>query len=194
MYELAAKLEAEERAERTARPAASSPSSPPPCFTAPAPVVRRVVAQVCICAVYDREFLDRYERQASGLYFPVESRRIEGGTGSGAGAEIGRVLNVDQIRGAYKPCPWCGENGNMRYHCDCGGVICGGKVKGKTFHCRASCGRRWPMGDPVHEIEVTEEQARREWKTPPRPGSTWKAPAATNDNPARLLLPPARRK
>jgi hypothetical protein len=79
----------------------------------------------------------------------------------------------------------------MRYHCDCGGVICGGRVKGKMFHCRASCGRRWPMGDPVHEIEVTEERARREWKAPPRSASTWQAPAR-DTSPARLLLPPAK--
>jgi len=56
------------------------------------------------------------------------------------------------------------------------------------------------LGHPVHEIEVTEERERREWKAPPRQGSTWKAPASSPandnsaDNSARLLPPPAKRK
>jgi hypothetical protein len=171
---------------RTASPSASPRGS---CFTAP--VARRVVAQICVCAFYDLQFLDRFERQASGIYRVVDSIRIVAGEGGGSDAEIGRVLNADDIRGNYMPCPWCGENGNMRYYCSCGGVVCGGKVKGNIFHCRASCGRSWPGGNPVHEIEVTEERERRQWQAPPRRGSAWQAPPRET-NTSRLLLPPAK--
>ncbi len=191
------------RADRTARPAVPSPSSPSSGFTAPALAVQHVVAQLCVCAVFDLPFLDRFERQASGIYRPVESRRVHDAENFGAGAEIGGVLNADDIKGAYMPCPWCGDNGNMRYHCDCGGVICGGKVKGKMFHCRASCGASWPMGNPVREIEVTEERGRREWQAPPPHGSAWQAPPphgsawqapAKGTGLSRRLLPPGGRK
>jgi hypothetical protein len=177
--------------EGTARSASPSASPRASCFTAP--VVRRVVAQICVCAFYDLQFLDRFERQVSGIYRVVESIRIVAGEGGGAGAEIGRVLNVDDIRGNYMPCPWCGDNGNMRYHCDCGGVVCGGKVKGNIFHCRASCGQSWPVGHPIHEIDVSEERARREWQAPPRRGAAWQAPPRETST-SRLLLPAKGRK
>jgi hypothetical protein len=165
-----------------------------PCFTVP--IAGHVVGQVCVCAIFDLPFLDRFERQASGLYVPVESWRIDGdenGEGSRTGAEIDRALNLNELRGAYMPCPWCGENGNMRYFCGCGGVVCGGKVKGKMFHCRASCGSAWRVGHSVHELKVTEERERREWQTPSPRGSTSQAPAKQLDS-ARLLLSPSRRK
>jgi hypothetical protein len=181
---------------RLHRDSTAWPASPSPSFTGSrftAPVARRVVAQLCVCAVFDLQFLDRYERQASGIHRVVESIRIVDGERGGACAEIGRVLNVDDIRGNYMPCPWCGDNGNMRYHCDCGGVVCGGKVKGNIFHCRGSCGQSWPAGHPIHEIDVTEERERREWKAPPRRGSAWQAPPRET-SPARLLLPAGRKR
>jgi hypothetical protein len=171
---------------RSAFPSASSTASR---FTAPA--ARRVVAQRCVCGIFDLEFFDRYEQQASGIYRVVESIRIVDRERGGACAEIGRVLNVDDIRGNYMPCPWCGDNGNMRYHCDCGGVVCGGRVKGNIFHCRASCGQSWPAGHPMHEIDVMEEREWREWKAPARRGYAWQAPQRET-SPARLLLPPAK--
>jgi hypothetical protein len=171
-------------------------SSPAPCFRGPASNAVLVVGGVCMCAVFDLPFLDRFERRA-GFYVPVESCRIDDGANCesfGAGAEIGLALKPDEIRGAWMRCPWCGDNGNMRYHCAyCGGVICGGKVRGRMFYCRASCGAAWRVGHPVREIAVTEERSRHEWQSPSRRGSVSQAPAIQTDS-ARALLPPARRK
>lgn len=116
--------------------------------------------QLCVCAVFDLPFLDRFEQQASGIYRPVESQRIHDGQGTLTGPQIGQVLNVDDIDGPYVPCPWCGDDGNMRYHCDCGGVVCGGKVSRGVFHCRVSCGQFWVVQDLVQEFEVTTEGKR----------------------------------
>jgi hypothetical protein len=129
----------------------------PPFFTVPAARSGRVVTQLCVCAVFDLEFLDRFKRQPSGLYRPLESRRIDDSESFDTATETDHVLKFDDIDGAYMPCPWCGDDGNMRYYCDCGTVVCGGKVRGRKFHCRSSCGRSW-VGQPVHEFEVTEER------------------------------------
>ena len=120
--------------------------------------------------------------------------RDDGG-GNYAGMGDSRVLRLDQIKGHMGPCPWCSDD-RGQFECDCG-IVCGGRVdqRRKWFRCRDSCGQVWEIGEPATKTRVSEEARRGgQWKKPGDAGM-WKAPAAAaNDNPARLLLPPARRK
>jgi hypothetical protein len=193
MYELAAKLEAEQRAERAARPAPPSPSVSPLRYAAAPPVVvpPAVFLEWGFCAVRDRAFYTRIERQASGLYLRVGCFRDEGGENY-AGLGDSRVLRLDQIRGHMGPCPWCGDD-RGQFECDCG-IVCGGRVdqRRKWFRCRDSCGQVWEIGEPATKTRVSEEGRRGgQWKKP-GDAAMWKAAASSDAS--RLLLPPARRK
>lgn len=193
MYEAVAKL----RAEQAARPAAPSPSFPPPRVSAPAAPCAGppVFLEWAMCAVEDRPFFTRIERQPSGLYLRVECVRASAG-GNYAGLGDSRVLRLDQIRGRMGPCPWCGDQGGQ-YECDCGAVVCGGRVdtRRNLFRCRDSCGRVWEIGEPATKTQVSEEARQAgQWKAPRNGSGMWQAPASSVvDNTARLL-PPARRK
>lgn len=204
MYELAAKLEAEQ-AQRAARPVPPSPSFLPPDFFPPASPRAASVSRAApapavflewgFCAVRDRQFYTRIERQASGLYLRVGCFRDEGG-GDYAGLGDSRVLRLDQIKGRMGPCLWCGDD-RGQFECDCG-VVCGGRVdqRRKWFRCRDSCGQVWEIGEEATKTRVSEEtRGGGQWKKT-RDAGMWKAPASANDNSnsARLLLPPARRK
>ncbi len=158
-----------------------------PASHAPQVDAREIIEQLFVCAVEDREFIVRYVRQPNGLFRAVESVKIHAGGGSAKGSTRPTlVLSTDQIEGSHTACPWCGNSGH--YHCHCGGVVCGGKLIGQLFTCRASCGDKWIIGSPVTEIKGTKpQQERHESKAPPRrasapPGSSQPA----NEN--RLLL------
>jgi len=166
--------------------AAASPRS----FSAPASAAGApsAVFERCVCAVFDLEWFVRFERQASGIYRVVESIRVHDGAGSGPGAALSRVLSVDEVEGRYPPCPWCGDRAGALYHCDCGAVVCGGRVKGNLFICRDSCGDQWEMGPPAREIKVSEARRdTRDFRGPARGSAAWQAPGRSV-NPARLLL------
>jgi hypothetical protein len=186
MAEALAKLRQDRAAElRRPSPAVSfdvSYSAPPAVFL-----------EWGVCAVHDRPFYTRIERQASGLYLRVACVRAHEGEDYGGVADS-RVLRLDRIRGRIGPCPWCGDRGGQ-YECDCSAVVCGGRVdaRRKWFRCRDSCGRVWKIGEPATETQVSEEARQAgQWKAPARDAGIWKAPA--HDNPSRMLLPPARRK
>jgi len=189
MYEAVAKL----RAERPARPAAPSPSFPPPRVSAPAAPCAGppVFLEWGACAVHDRPFVTRIEQQPSGLYLRVACEQAHEGEDYGGVADS-RVLRLDQIRGSLGACPWCGDRGEQ-YQCHCGVWICGGRVdkRRNLFRCRDSCGRAWEIGEVATETQVSEEARRGDqWKAPRNGSGMWQAP--TTNNPARRLLPPAK--
>jgi hypothetical protein len=196
MYELAAKLDAEQRAERTARPVPPSPPFVPPDFfpaaspRAAAKAAPAVFLEWGMCAKYDRRYFTRIERQPSGLYLRVECVRADDGENY-AGLGDSRVLRLDQVRGRIGPCPWCGDD-RGQFECYCG-LVCGGRVdqRRKWFRCRDSCREVWEIGDKATETQVSEEARAGQWKKTSDAG-IWQAPAPSD--PARLLLPPARRK
>ena len=180
MDEALARLRQEQKAPRHAS-CSPPPSSSAASFSAPVAFLHR-----CVCARDDLWFVERFERQPSGLYRAVGTVRIHEGDDSGSGGSVSRALKVREIEGPYLACPWCGDNRGKRYHCSCGAPVCGGRVKGSLFICGDSCGDQWEMGPPAREIQVTEGQTQRDYKSPPR-ATTWQAPARTA-NPARLLL------
>jgi hypothetical protein len=154
---------------------------------APPVDAREFFEQLCVCAVEDREFMVRYVRQPNGLFRATESVKIHAGGGSGKGSTRPTlVLSIDKIEGGHTACPWCGNGGH--YHCDCGGVVCGGKLIGQLFTCRASCGEKWIIGSPVTEIKGTKpQQERHESKAPARRASASSGSSQpANEN--RLLL------
>jgi hypothetical protein len=157
-----------------------------------AAVSRPVVLEWGMCAMYDLPFVTHMERQASGLYLVKECVRVHGNEGGGAaGADAGRSVPLDRVIGSPLPCPWCGAN-RGHYHCDCGAVVCGGKVdeRRNKFYCRVSCGRSWEIGRDAKETRVSETRRGGDWQPPQRSGA-WQAPPQAT-NPARLLLPPVK--
>lgn len=193
MDEALAKLRRDRAAETGGRP--SPPFLPPDFFSSPvvSPASPVLLQELIVCAVHDLGFIEFYERQRSGLYLPIKSRLLHVGEGFGAGHGARLTIRVADICGPHTPCPWCGDNGGGRYHCDCGAVVCGGRVKGNVFTCRDSCGASWRIGPDVKEIAVTRDSGARDWQAPLRGSGRWQAPASAV-NPDRLLLPPARRK
>lgn len=152
---------------------------------------RKYFNQLCFCALRDLPFVVRYERQPNGRYRALESVQLQQGGASGReGQSETFILPTDQIDGGHTPCAWCGTTGH--YHCHCGGVICGGKVKGNLFTCRVSCGAQWIMGPPVTEINLAkpEPPERQEWKAPPRKPAASYTPAKPEPE-IRLQLGPA---
>ncbi len=138
----------------------------------------------CVCAVHDKPYTLRFERQASGLLRFRES--VKGKPSSlpdNARAGNGGGWAIQQLRYFERgptPCAWCGD-GDF-HHCAlyCGALVCGGRMKGDTFHCRKSCGASW-VGVPLQQVTM-----RRELSAPARAPLQPSRPAA---GPARLLLP-----
>jgi hypothetical protein len=160
----------------------NTPVSPPPQADA-----REFFDQRCVCAVEDLEFVVRYVRQPSGLFRATESIKLPQGQQSGrASAPSSMVVSMEQIEGGHTACPFCGSSGH--YHCNCGGVVCGGKVVGQLFTCRKSCSDTWIIGTPITEIKGSKpSQEPQVSKAPPRrPFCSTAPPTAAHEN--RLLL------
>jgi hypothetical protein len=187
MNEVLARL----RQDRAARPAASR-AEPSSIFSAlPAPPA---LIEVCVCAAFDLEWAIRFERQGSGLWRGVESFRLHDGESAGGRAGFTRSLDIAKIEGRYPPCPWCGDRSGRLYHCDCGAVVCGARVKGDVFTCRDSCGERWELGPPARAIQVSEARPScNDWKPGERKVANGQAPPR-DAAPARLLLGPGTRR
>lgn len=152
------------------------------------PAVPEIFELYCFCAVYDKPYTLRFERQASGLLRFKES--IKGKPPSlpdnaRAGGK-GWTLRMDYFEdweGVNTPCAWCG-NGSFG-HCSlhCGALVCCGRMSGNTFHCRPSCGASW-VGVPMREVQGSGEETRRSAAVPSR--GTLPAPASGRKP---LLLP-----
>jgi hypothetical protein len=153
-----------------------------------------IIDQLCVCAVHDSHYIVRYVRQPHGKYRPTTTLKL------GVGRETGhpksgetQKLPIEKIEGSCPPCPWCGCHGSTRYHCRCGGVVCGGRVEGTLFKCRVSCGAQWYSGVPANEINGLA--AGSELKDQRTAGRTTAKPSTTTSqalpDPGRLLLGPA---
>jgi hypothetical protein len=139
----------------------------------------------CECAVYDKPYTLRFTRQPSGLLRLMQS--VKGKPSSSpdnarAGG-VGWALRLDYFERTAMPCAWCGDQ--SFHHCAsyCGALVCGGRMKGNTFHCRKSCGASW-IGVPLREVKG---RMRREASLS-RPSLSQAAkPSALSSKPMLLL-------
>lgn len=124
---------------------------------------REIFDQMCVCAVHDQPFITRYTKQPSGKFRATQCIKVQEGSDSGR-ESIGKIskLPTGEIDDGYPPCPWCGCKSNIHYHCRCGGVVCGGRVKHQVFRCRRSCGAEWIPGPSTRDIEGTSSRADSE--------------------------------
>ena len=121
----------------------------------------------CICAVHDKPYTLRFVRQGSGLL--RFSASIKGSRSSSPdnarAADIGWTLRLDLFENGSTPCAWCFDDSFNHCAGYCGALVCGGRMKGNTFHCRPSCGAVW-AGVPLAEVKGT---AQNEVRRPSRP-------------------------
>jgi hypothetical protein len=139
----------------------------------------------CDCAVYDKPYTLRFTRQASGLLRFKESVKGQPSTlpvNARAGG-VGWTLQLDYFETTATPCAWCGDQ--TFHHCAsyCGALVCGGRMKGNTFHCRKSCGASW-IGVPLREVKG---QMRREASLPRPSLSPAREHGALTSKPMLLL-------
>lgn len=106
----------------------------------------------CVCAVHDKPYVLRFEKQASGRYRFVESVKPVG-RGVGVSVATLNTIPMDRIEKAFYGCAWCGTGGINHCSNHCGAYVCGGLMQGDTFHCRKSCGASW-IGVPLQEISA----------------------------------------
>jgi hypothetical protein len=147
----------------------------------------------CFCAVHDKPYTLRFERQPSGLVRFKESMKSKPSSlpdnaraGSGGGWTMHQLKYFEN---AATPCAWCGNKDFHYCALDCGALVCGGRMKGNTFHCRESCGASW-VGVPMLEVRGTVNRQSRECMTAPARGSLQPShPAVGAGHHARLLLP-----
>jgi len=137
---------------------------------APAP---EIFDLYCFCAVHDKRYTLRFIRQPSGLLRFSASFREKAPT-SPDNVRAGDVRSPMQLRcfeTTAVPCAWCGDR--SFHHCasHCGALVCGGRMRGDLFRCRASCGAEW-VGVPLRQVEGTTQ------KQPRRPS----CPAPANNN------------
>jgi hypothetical protein len=126
----------------------------------------------CFCAVHDKPYTLRFVRQPSGLLRFKES--IKGKPASSPGdaraGGVGWTFRLKYFENPAAPCAWCGNE--SFHHCAsyCGALVCGGRMKGNTFHCRKSCGASW-VGVPLREVRgsIAQEAAPRRASLPPAP-------------------------
>jgi predicted RNA-binding Zn-ribbon protein involved in translation (DUF1610 family) len=94
----------------------------------------------CVCAVMDLPYILRYEVAASGLLKLLESVKGNGAAQAGPRANKRSDRSVEeQFESTVYPCPWCGATGLTKCGA-CRRLVCTGRVHGKVFHCRSSCG------------------------------------------------------
>jgi hypothetical protein len=116
----------------------------------------------CFCAVFDKPYTLRFVRQPSGrLRFSasVKEKPVTSPDNIRAGG-IRWTMRLDFFETAATPCAWCGDK--SFHHCAsyCGPLVCGGRMKGDTFHCRRSCGASW-VGVPLEQVEGTVAEKLR---------------------------------
>jgi hypothetical protein len=147
----------------------------------------------CICAMDDKPYTLRFERQASGLLRFKESMKGRSPSlpdNARAGNGGWTMEQLKHFEPGPTPCAWCGD-GDF-HHCalDCGALVCGGRMSGNVFHCRKSCGASW-VGVPLREVRgnVARESPRL---TSPRAERILSAPRGEMRSKPRLLLPAAK--
>jgi hypothetical protein len=117
----------------------------------------------CVCAVHDKPYTLRFVRQPSGrLRFSASVKgKAAASPDNAQTVDVGRTMRLGLLETDKSRCAWCGDK--SFHHCSshCGALVCGGRMKGNTFHCRPSCGAEW-VGVPLQEVKGTvQEQPRR---------------------------------
>jgi hypothetical protein len=146
----------------------------------------------CVCAVEDEPYKLCFTKQASGLFRLKESVKLIR-NGEASSRTFGHVpasttLHLDQLESTVFPCAWCG---NRSFHfCKdaCGSFVCGGLIKGGTFHCRRSCGASW-VGVPLKSISVERKQFHQVPMEPPNAPASMTTPSAPRASDKLLLGP-----
>lgn len=128
---------------RQVQPAPRWPGTPP----APAPHAGEVRDAVRRCSIHNKLWGARYIAGADGRFYYSQSIKITEALYleqyADAGGDV-RQLDGDDL--AEEFCPWCGGHGRGSVRCGrCGEEICYGKVVGRYFRCRTSCGGEGTM-------------------------------------------------
>jgi hypothetical protein len=119
----------------------------------------------CVCAVHDKPYVMRFEKQPNGKYRFTESIKAVGRSGRvGVTVVTLNRIPMGQIEEGFYGCAWCGTGGINHCIGKCNAYVCGGLIKGDTFHCRKSCGASW-VGIPLQEIST---ETRAECLSAPR--------------------------
>lgn len=154
----------------------------------------------CFCAVYDKPYTLRFVRQPSGLLRFKESIRGKPAAPASdpavfaiyyeGGVKVGWKLSMKFFENTATPCAWCGNGTFHDCALDCLALVCGGRMKGNTFHCRRSCGASW-VGIPLQEVNghAIHESSRL---TSPRAKRILSAPRGEMASKPRLLLSAAK--
>jgi hypothetical protein len=116
----------------------------------------------CFCAVHDKPYTLHFVLQPSGLLRfsgsvkGQASNSPDNAHASGAGYN----MRLGFFETKATPCAWCGDG--SFHHCAtyCGALVCGGRMRGNTFHCRPSCGAEW-VGVPLKEVKGTVQDKPR---------------------------------
>ena len=100
-----------------------------------------------ICAVHDKPYAARYIADADGRFRYAQTIRVTEALYleqyADAGGDV-RLLHSHELGEEF--CPWCGGHGRGSVRCGtCGKEICHGKVVGRYFRCRESCGGEGTM-------------------------------------------------
>jgi hypothetical protein len=116
----------------------------------------------CVCAVTDRAYVLQYERTVKGkLRFVKAIKSDAPENGAGAVSRSASTIRMDAFEPRTFPCPWCNANSI----CSCGRchtLVCNGRLYGRMFNCRASCGNSGvttPMGSLTGETGKTGHPA-----------------------------------
>jgi hypothetical protein len=159
-------------------------------FAAPRAVASKNFELVCVCAVHDKPYILRFERQATGLLRFTKTIRMEGQGSEGAhapsGTEVYSPIDTHSLKEFEKsamPCAWCGD-GSFNL-CTCNALVCGGRSVGETFRCRPSCGAEW-VGVPLQEVQGSARREEHHWKRAPASASPARPSRVVNET--RLTL------
>lgn len=134
---------AELQQNRRMQPTPRRPATP----TALGPHAGEVRDVVRICAIHDKPWAARYVAGADGRFLYSQSIKITQALYLEQYADSNgdvRLLHSHEL--AEEFCAWCGGHGHGSVRCGtCGQEVCHGKVVGRYFRCRDSCGGQGTM-------------------------------------------------
>ena len=115
----------------------------------------------CVCAVQDKPYQLIFVRQSLGRLRLMESLKLTGDARAGSADArpfaVQQTIPMTDLEGGPWFCAWCSDPG---FHlCSCNAFVCGGRMQGKAFHCRQSCGAEW-VGVLLREVQTTKEEKR----------------------------------
>jgi hypothetical protein len=113
-----------------------------------------VVDLARICAVHGKPYASRYIAGPDGRFQYSQGIRVTESLYLEQYADCLSVARLNSSDLAEECCPWCGGHGFGAVRCgSCRKEICYGKVTGRYFRCRDSCGGGGTMKpqDRMHE-------------------------------------------